>query len=148
MAFAIKRPHLSVVWLLKNGPHRLCRGRYCLSAASFASQQRNEIMKNNLRFVNRSAKFFSLRSALQNRSADHPSTRNPCRCCVCSAVCVARGRILREPAQAGKGFVIKISDFSGNADYGTSSARCRPPIYRIISPGPVPALPSPEDNHP
>ncbi|MFP3757509.1 hypothetical protein SB751_26765, partial [Cupriavidus sp. SIMBA_020] len=41
-------------------------------AAPFASQQRNEIMKNNLRFVNRSAKFFSLRSALQNSSARPP----------------------------------------------------------------------------
>jgi hypothetical protein len=46
-------------------------------AASFASQQRNEIMKNNLRFVNRSAKFFRRGQRWKTPQPDHPSTPQP-----------------------------------------------------------------------
>jgi len=42
VAFAIKRPHLSVVWLLKNPSGRLCRS---LSLRRFSLQRRNEIIE-------------------------------------------------------------------------------------------------------
>ncbi|WP_026035549.1 hypothetical protein [Cupriavidus sp. BIS7] len=58
MAFAIKRPHLSVVWLLKNLNDRLCRR--CAASLTFrhSLQQRNEIMQSIQRFVNSLQKIF------------------------------------------------------------------------------------------
>ncbi|WP_206751187.1 hypothetical protein, partial [Cupriavidus agavae] len=116
-AFAIKRPHLSVVWLLKNGDERLCRRRvlrFTTFAASLtfrhSPQQRNEIMQSFHRFVNSLQKFFFSAGWRCKPSQPPPLLpRNPCRCCVCSAVCVARGRIVDDSQGMRKPPAIKTS---------------------------------------
>ena len=65
-ASRIKRPHLSAVCLLKNSRDSLCLPR--------RQQQRNEIMKNFLRFVNRfEASFRFGQSRLQHHPPSLPT---------------------------------------------------------------------------
>ena len=65
-------------------------------------------MQSIQRFVNRFRRTFFCRPALANPANSNPhQPRNPCRCCVCSAVRVARGRILDGFHVVRKGFLKK-----------------------------------------
>ncbi|WP_217636056.1 hypothetical protein, partial [Ralstonia sp. 25mfcol4.1] len=69
VAFAIKRPHLSVVCLLKNPSNRLCRSL----SLRLSLQRRNEIMQSIQRFVNSFRRTFFCRPALQTSQPQPPA---------------------------------------------------------------------------
>ncbi|MDR3385080.1 hypothetical protein, partial [Cupriavidus basilensis] len=105
-ASAIKRPHLSVVCLLKNLP------RFALLTASLRLlQQRNETIKNYLRFINTFLIFSCsgwIRYALFSPFQPSPATfaRLPCSC----VLYCGRGRILSCRHGAGKSFLENLAD--------------------------------------
>ncbi|WP_460483792.1 hypothetical protein, partial [Cupriavidus yeoncheonensis] len=77
-----------------------------LPFASLRQQQRNEIMQNFLRFVNQVSNLFCFGPPRQLRAAEPPGPpRNPCQPCLAAPRCVARGRIVRQPAGLGKRFL-------------------------------------------
>ncbi|WP_228770802.1 hypothetical protein, partial [Cupriavidus sp. U2] len=69
VAFAIKRPHLSVVCLLKNPSDRLCRSL----SLRLLSQRRNEIMQSIQRFVNSFCRTFFCRPAPRTSQRQPPA---------------------------------------------------------------------------